>query len=60
MKKKDLNLYDDKPRLKSRKFGLDIFVIVMVSVILIQVSLITSSQALTRYFNCITRTVTEP
>lgn len=55
MKKKDLNIYNDKPHLKSSKFGLGIFIIVMVSVILIQVSLITSSQALTRYFNCITR-----
>ena len=55
MKTKDLNMYHDKHSLKPSKFGLGIFVIVMVSFILIQASLITSSQALTRYFNCITR-----
>jgi len=55
MKKKHLNICNHKTGLKPSKFGLGIFVIVMVSVILIQVSLITSSQALTRYFNCITR-----
>ena len=55
MKTKDLNMYDDKHSLKPSKFGLGIFVFVMVSFILIQASLITSSQALTRYFNCITR-----
>jgi hypothetical protein len=55
MTKKHLNICNHKTSLKPSKFGLGIFVIVMVSVILIQVSLITSSQALTRYFNCITR-----
>ncbi len=37
MKKKGMNMYDDKHSLKPSKFGLGIFVIVMVSVILIQV-----------------------
>ena len=57
MKKKNSNMYHDKQSLKPSKFGLGIFVIVMISVILIQSSIITSSQALTRYFNCITRIV---
>jgi hypothetical protein len=55
MKKKDSNKYYDKHSLKPSKLGLGIFFIVMVSVFLIQVSLTTSSLALTRYFNCITR-----